>query len=275
MSMHEFDAARIMGGIYGDGIVGLKEAFSRPWVKELAEDFLILSEEAQRRPKGVLNRGPNRFYVEIHPERLRGFRELVTHPWILVVCETVLGPNFHFVEFGFDVPGPGAKDQPWHRDFAPPVETREGRKISSLAFNISTVDVKEDMGPFEIALGTQWDDSEDFVQGMFPPTSSYPRYNARSERKLPQMGDVSARTALTVHRGTANRSSIARPVLVVGAEAPDAFKAIQHNMQISREFFTSLPKDVQRHLDCKVVETLTPIEQHHVIEGLLHEVREY
>jgi hypothetical protein len=30
------------------------------------------------------------------------------------------------------------------------------------------------MGPFEIAPGTQFDDSPDFDHGMFPPRSHYP-----------------------------------------------------------------------------------------------------
>jgi len=69
---------------------------------------------------------------------------------------------------------------------------------------------------------------------MFPPKSHYGRYEERAERKLPQMGDVSVRTALTVHRGTANRSDTIRPVLVLGAEASDATKAIAHDLQITR-----------------------------------------
>jgi hypothetical protein len=35
------------------------------------------------------------------------------------------------------VPFQGAKFQPWHRDFPSPPETYEGRRITSLAFNLS------------------------------------------------------------------------------------------------------------------------------------------
>ena len=56
---------------------------------------------------------------------------------------------------------------------------------------------KEDMGPFEIALGTQWDRGEEFDHEMFPDKSLYGRYEERAVRKYPQMGDVSARSALT------------------------------------------------------------------------------
>ncbi|MDB5231867.1 MAG: phytanoyl-CoA dioxygenase, partial [Chitinophagaceae bacterium] len=115
-----YDIAQIMGGIYGDGIIALKSAFSNEWVQQLHEDILRLYEEALQRPGGAIGRGPKRHYVEIHPEDIRGFIELVTHPWVKAVCETVLGPEYKIVEIGFDVPNPGAVEQPWHRDFPAP-----------------------------------------------------------------------------------------------------------------------------------------------------------
>src|SRR5919206_9484 len=94
-----------------------------------------------------------------------------------------------------------------------------------IALNLTTVDVYEDMGPFEIAPGTQWDLPEGFEHGMFPPKSNYPRYQQRAQRKMPKMGDISARSALTIHRGTANQSDKQRPALVLGVDAPDANNA--------------------------------------------------
>ena len=173
-----YDVATIMGGLYGDGIIALKGAFEREWVRELGEDIERLFAEALERPGGAVGRGPKRYYVEIHPEDIRGFLDLVTHPWVTSVCEAVLGPEYRIVEIGFDIPGPGAVHQPWHRDFPAPEETITGRRLTSLAFNMTTVDVYEDMGPFEIAPGTQWDPAEGFEHGMFPPKSLYPRYEA-------------------------------------------------------------------------------------------------
>lgn len=257
-----------MGGLYGDGIIGLKSAFTRDWVQRLREDIDVLFEEARRIPGGALERGRNRYYVEIHPERLRGFIDLVTHPWIIAVCEAVLGKDYKIVEIGFDVPGPGAMDQPWHRDFPAPPETMKGRRLNSLAFNLTTVDVEEDMGPFEIAPGTQWDDLSTH-DGMFPPKELYGRYEARKQRKLPKMGDISARSALTIHRGTANVSSKSRPVLVLGVDAPDGRNADKHDLQVTEDFYEKLPSSVRRHLACRVVPELETIMQAHAIEGLL------
>ncbi len=265
-----FEPADLMGGLYGDGMIVCKAAFSRQWVSQLRQDVDILFGEAKRQPGGALNRGPNRFYVEVHPERISGFVDLVTHPWVEAVCNSVLGPEYRIVEAGFDVPGPGAANQPWHRDLEMPQVTASTRRLNSLAFNLTTVDVTEAMGPLEIAPGTQWDDlsKSGDATGMFPPKSWYPRYEARAQRKMPQMGDISARSALTIHRGTANRSSQSRPVFVLGVDAPDATNAERHDLQVTRTFWNRLPPAVRDHLTCRVVDALEPIVQAHAIEGL-------
>ena len=265
----QYDVAGIMGSLYGDGIIGLKGAFERDWARELGEDIEVLFHEALARPGGAVGRGPKRWYVEIHPERIRGFVELATHPWVTTVCESVLGPEYQIVEIGFDVPGPGAQNQPWHRDFPSPEETTKGRRLNSLAFNMTTVDVYEDMGPFEIAPGTQWDPPTDFEHGMFPPKSLYPRYEERRQQKMPKMGDISARSALTIHRGTVNRSNKSRPVLVLGVDAPGAGNAERHDLQFTRRYYEALPERLRPHLACRVVDELEPIVQAHTIEGLV------
>jgi hypothetical protein len=266
------DVAGIMGGLYGDGIIACKGAFAREWVQRLGDDIADLFDEARRQSGGALARGPNRWYVEIHPERLRGLRDILQHPWFIGVCASVLGPDYQVVEVGFDIPGPGAMLQPWHRDFPAPRATLQGRRLDSLAFNLTTVDVTDELGPLEIAPGTQWDDFAALGggnDGMFPGPFLWPRYEARRQRKMPQMGDMSARSALTVHRGTANVSERARPVLVVGVDAPGAGNAAKHDLQLTRAYRDTLPAEVLRRLDYRLVETLEPIVQAHAIAGLL------
>jgi ectoine hydroxylase-related dioxygenase (phytanoyl-CoA dioxygenase family) len=216
-----------------------------------------------------VGRGPQRWSVEIHPEQLRGFVDLVDHPWVRAVCETVLGPDYTIVELGFDIPFPGAVHQPWHRDFPSPPETREGGRLTSLAFNLTCVDTVDEMGPFEVAPGTQWDAGTDFDHEMFPPRSAYDRYESLAVRKYPQMGDISARSALTIHRGTTNRSPWSRPVLVLGVDAPGAGNDEHHDLAVTRGYWDRLPERVREHLSCPVVEELVPITQKHTIEGLV------
>lgn len=263
------DTAATVLALYGAGIDARKGLFTSEWADRLREDIGVAYQEALGRPGGAVGRGTNRHYVEIHPEQMRGWLDLVDHPWVRAVCTAVLGPDYEIVELGFDVPNSGAKDQPWHRDFPMPSETADGGRLTSLAFNVTAVDTEQDMGPFEIAPTTQWDLPIDFEHEMFPTEALYPRFEGLAVRKYPQRGDVSVRSALTIHRGTANFSVKARPVLVLGVDAAGAGNAEHHDMAVTRRFYDSLPQRIQRHLVCPVVEELTPITQRHSIEGLM------
>ncbi len=264
---HDLDADQAT--LQRDGVVGRKGGFPAGWVDRLREDMMTAFWEAIQRPGGAVGRGPRRWYVELHPEALSGFVELVTHPWITGMAERVLGPDYQIVEVGFDTPCQGAMNQPWHRDFPSPPDTFEHHRITSLAFNLSGVDVTPDMGPFEVAPGTQWDDGRSWKHGMFPDRSLWGRFEERAVRKYPQRGDISCRSALTMHRGTAHPSPISRPVLVLGVDAPGAGHAALHDMMVTRAFHDALPAGVREHLVCRVVDELVPITQKHDIEGLV------
>ncbi|HEV2899993.1 MAG TPA: phytanoyl-CoA dioxygenase family protein [Pseudaminobacter sp.] len=116
-----------------------------------------------------------------------GFVELTMHPWIVAMCEATLGRDYQIVEIGFDTPFQGAKHQPWHRDFPSPADTYRDRRITSLAFNLTGVDVTPDMGPFEIAPGTQYVDGREWKHEMFPPSEIWPQFAERGVRKYPEM----------------------------------------------------------------------------------------
>src|SRR3954471_5850317 len=263
------DVAGHVEVLYRDGITALAGAFSREWVEQCREDMMTAFWDAIQRPGGAVGRGPRRWYVETHPQAFRGFIELATHPWVSAMCEAVLGPRYEIVEIGFDVPFQGAKAQPWHRDFPSPPETYERRRITSLAFNLTGVDVTPDMGPFEVAPGTHWLDGRGWPHGMFPPPEAWPQFEALGVRKYPRMGDVSCRSALAIHRGTSHPSPVARPVLVLGADAPGAGHAALHDLMVTREYYDALPDQLRRHLVCRVVDALVPVTQKHQIEGLV------
>jgi hypothetical protein len=252
-----------------DGIVGLKGAFSRDFAEAMREDMMTAFWAAIQRPGGAVGRGPRRWYVEIHPQDFGGFVELATHPWVVAMCEAVLGPDYRIVEIGFDTPFQGARNQPWHRDFPSPPETWRDRRITSLAFNLTGVDVTEDMGPFEVTPGTQYVDGREWKHEMFPPEAIWPEFAAKGVRKYPRMGDISCRSALTVHRGTAHPSPVARPVLVLGVDAPGAGHDKLHDLMVTKDYHDALPAQLRDHLVCRVVEELVPVTQKHDIEGLV------
>jgi len=271
-SDQSFDIEPIVGQLTTTGIVACRGAFSREWVERMRADIDIAFAAARARPGGAVGRGPNRYYVEIHPQQFRGFVDLMTHPWVTAVCAAVLGPDWKAVELGFDIPFPGAEGQPWHRDFPSPVDTYERHRLTSLAFNLTAVDTIEEMGPFEIAEGTQWEAGAEFMDGMFPPSSEWARYESLAARKLPKMGDISARSALALHRGTPNRSTSDRPVMVLGVDAPGAGHDLLHDPMVTPDYWEALPAAVRKHLHCRVVDELVPITQKHQIEGLVEGV---
>jgi hypothetical protein len=266
----QYDIAAILGGLYGEGIVGLEAAFPRSLVKSLHRQVLDLHAEATRKANGAVPRGPKRWYVELQPERVEGFVEIVGHPWFVAVSTAVLGAGYQIVEFGFDIPLPGAADQPWHRDFPGDTANACGARLSSLAFNMTTVDTRAEHGPFEIAPGTQWDDITGVKADMFPGRDKWSRYQSLAVPKLPQRGDISARTGLAIHRGTANRADEPRPVLIFGVVAKDVIDAERHQLQVTQAWFDSLPAVVREHLFCTIVDAAGPLDQRHMIEGLLN-----
>jgi hypothetical protein len=265
------DSADQRDALYRDGIVALPGCFEPAWADQLDRDFDAAFAEASERPDGLIGRGPQRYYFAVHPQRVTGFVDLITHPSVTALCTEVLGPDYLFVELGFDVPFPGATTQPWHRDFSTPAETAEEGRITSLAFNLTTVDVTADQAPFEIAPGTQFDDGTAFDHGMFPPKSAYPRYDELASRRFPKRGDVSARSALTLHRGTEHHGDRRRPVLILGAVTGDIDPANSdvHDLAVTEQFYAGLPEQVRSHLRCTVVDDLAPIKQTHDIEGLV------
>ena len=261
--------AELARAVQQDGIAGLPGAFDPGWVRRLRADFDALFAEARSQPRGTVPRGPHRYYFAVPPERVRGFVDLVTHPSVTALSERLLGPEWTVVELGFDVPLPGAVDQPWHRDFPMPADTRDRGVLTSLAFNVTTVTVTPEMGPLEIVPGSQWEDGADFEQGMFPGPDRYAGYAARAQRRMPRLGDASVRTGLTVHRGTANRSATARPVLVLGVVAPAVDTSAAHDLVLTRSYAGSLQAAVRAHLRCtRLVDQLAPQVQRHDIEGL-------
>lgn len=257
--------------LYRDGIVGLPGLFSTDWADQLHDDYEAAFALARSRPDGTVGRGPQRYYFAVHPEQVRAFAGLLSHPAVTGLCAQVLGSDYQVVELGFDVPLPGAKDQPWHRDFRTPDVTARERRLNSLAFNVTTVDVTPGLAPFEIAPGTHFDDGARFEHGMFPRREDCGRFEALGSRRHPRRGDVSARTGLTVHRGTENHTDLSRAVLILGVVSADVSpeETEVHDLTVTPGYLAGLPPVVRDHLRCRVVDRLEPIVQKHDIEGLM------
>jgi hypothetical protein len=279
------DFKHLSAEVYEHGITSLPNILPVQWADEADADVGLQFLDALKidNGEGVAFRGWSRYYLELYPERLRGFVELVANPAIVELSREVLGDDYEIVELGADIALPGAPEQPPHRDFPMPDPTRHHRRLTSLAFNTSTVDVTPTMGPFNIAPGTHFDDEPDFVQDMFPVGEKKEAYNARMEQRLARRGSVSARSGLTLHRGSLNSSRV-RPVIILGVVSPEdrahsrTVIELPANYQaptlkVSQAFYDSLDADLKQHLRSEIVADTTanlpPLKTPHSIEGLV------
>jgi len=87
----EYDIGAAPRALLDEGITAYRGAFSRDWVAKLREDVDAAFEEARGREGGAVGRGPQRWYVEVHPQAFRGFVDLVDHPRVRGVCEAARG----------------------------------------------------------------------------------------------------------------------------------------------------------------------------------------
>jgi len=281
----DLDFKQLAKDIYDHGVTNLPNILPVRWADELDEDVGLQFIEGLKVEggEGVAFRGWSRFYIELYPERLRGFMEFVNHPSVVELSREVLGDDYEIVELGADIPLPGAPDQPPHRDFPIPDPTRLHRRLTSLCFNASTVDVTPSMGPFHIAPGTHFDDGSDFVKEMFPVGEKKEVYNQRMVPRLAKRGSVSVRSGLTLHRGSKNNDRI-RPVVILGVvsiedrahsattiERPSDY--IAPTLKMSQAYYDSLDDILKRHLSCEIVADTTanlpPLKTPHSIEGLV------
>jgi hypothetical protein len=184
------------------------------------------------------------WYIELHPQAIGGFVELVTIPGWSQYARRFLGRN----------------SKSWRSDsigHSRARKTSRGTAISLaawewsrplhhvLAFNIIGVHITPDMG-------THWDDGRSWKAEMFPDSSLRPRHHERAVRKYPATVDISCRSALTVHRGTAHPSPVARPVLVLGVGTPGTGHSALHDMMVTTRFYDRLPEFVRKHLVCRI-----------------------
>jgi hypothetical protein len=271
--------------LYEQGITNLPGILPVSWADELDEDVgqQFIDALKVEGGEGVAFRGWSRFYIELYPERLRGFVEMITHPAIVEVSREILTDQYQIVELGADIPLPGAPEQPPHRDFPLPDPTRLHGRLTSLCFNASTVDVTPSMGPFNIAPGTHFDDGSSFNKEMFPVGEQKEVYNQKMVTRLAKRGSVSVRSGLTIHRGSKNNGRM-RPVIILGVvspedrahsatviERPEAYSP--PTLKVSQAFYDSLDSSLKQHLSCEIVADTTanlpPLKTPHSIEGLV------
>lgn len=152
------------------------------------------------------------------------------------------------VQLGVDIPVQGSDYQEIHRDFRPLFSDQVVTPLYSLAVNFPLVEVTAENGPFQMARGTHVLPRDEglvkLTSGEIPMESFY---------MMP--GDVAIRTPLALHRGSPNRTSQPRPMVVMGY-AMHWLHTPKVDLTVQRDDYESLPEQTKQLLRCQVVEQL-------------------
>lgn len=193
-----------------DGYCVLPEHFSKEILKRWNEAFAPLLEAHIAREGHLQNRGPGRYYVTLP------FRAPFAEPAfyededVLAIVAGLVGEDPVMPQLATDTPVLGSEYQDIHRD-APPLFPETGQETPpfQLAVNFPLVEVTTENGPFEIAPGTHMISKEEGLRRIEAG-------EVELEPVTMRLGDVMIRDVRSLHRGTPNRTTTPRPMVVIG-----------------------------------------------------------
>lgn len=193
-----------------DGFCILHNHFSATTLHSWREAFWPLLEAHIEHEGHLHNRGPGRYYVTLPFRSPFADPQIYEDQDLLAVCERLVGEDMVMCQLASDTPLKGSAYQDVHRDALPLFpETGQETPPFQLAVNFPLVDVVPENGPFEVARGTH----------MMPKGEGMRQIaegNIKLEPILMRAGDVMIRDVRGLHRGTPNRTSTPRPMVVIG-----------------------------------------------------------
>ncbi|HEX8144905.1 MAG TPA: phytanoyl-CoA dioxygenase family protein [Pyrinomonadaceae bacterium] len=213
MSAGRYDQQQIASftqSALADGFCILREHFPRPTLEKWREAFAPLLEAHVAREGHLFNRGPARYYVTLP------FIEPFADPLIfededvLSIVRGLVGEDAVMPQLASDTPLLGSDYQDIHRD-TPPLFPETGQETPpyQLAVNFPLVDVVKENGPFEVARGTHMMSKAEGLRRIEAGEIKLEAINMR-------LGDLMIRDVRGLHRGTPNRTSVPRPMVVIG-----------------------------------------------------------
>lgn len=246
--MSKIDA--IVKTFHRDGFYVLKSHFSKKILQEWNEKFQPLLAEHIEREGHIRNRGPNRYYVTLPFQDQWANPSIYEDPTILEISEKLLGPDMVMCQLATDTPLQNSEYQETHRDALPLFPELEGETPSfQLAVNFPLVPVHEKNGPFEVARGTHKMSKK---EGMKLIEAG----DIKLEPIFMELGDVMIRDVRGLHRGTPNKTSEPRPMVVIGYSRKWLFRP-EVNIQIPRAQYNRLSERGKKLLRFNpVIETL-------------------
>ena len=190
-------------GIATDGYVILEDVLSADFMAELRTKFVQTFDKFVARTDP--NRGKNRF--QMHLPFMTPFNDprIITNPFIMQLLDHVLGSNPVCHYFASDTPLPGSDYQDVHADIHllfP--ETQLALPAYSVVLNIPLVDFTEENGPLEI-----WPGGTHLFGGGIEMKKLAAQMTSIKVKMT--AGSILLRDMRMWHRGTPNRSTMARP----------------------------------------------------------------
>jgi ectoine hydroxylase-related dioxygenase (phytanoyl-CoA dioxygenase family) len=246
------DIDRFAQELNRDGICVIRDVFDKKLIKEWAQAFEKLFLKRQNQLGGLAPREIARYYLTLPWVPPFANESVFANPLILGVLERVFFQEYVMVQLGVDLPVQGSDYQEIHRDFRPLFSDQIVTPLYALAVNFPLVEVTAENGPFQMARGTHLLPREEglrkIASGEMPMESFYM-----------QPGDVMIRTPLALHRGSPNRTSQPRPMVVMGY-AMHWLHTPKVDLAVQRDYYESLPDKARQLLRCQVVEHL-PMEK--------------
>ena len=234
------DLQALAQAVLQDGFCILRNHFSLDLLKDWQQAFTPLLKDHIARQGELQNRGSARYYVTLPFMAPFANPAIYEDDAILAIVERLVGQDAVMCQLATDTPLLGSDYQAIHRD-APPLfpEIVQETPPFQLAVNFPLVDVTPENGPFEVARGTHRITKEEGLR----------RLEAGEVELEPitlKVGDVMIRDVRGLHRGTPNRTTVPRPMVVIGYSRRWLFRP-EVSIQIPRAALDTL-SDRARHL---------------------------
>jgi ectoine hydroxylase-related dioxygenase (phytanoyl-CoA dioxygenase family) len=187
------------------------------------------------------NRGPSRHYVTLPFDGLWADPAVFDNDAIMAVVEELVGADGVMCQLATDTPLLGSDYQDLHRDtqlLFP--ESGAETPPYQLAVNFPLVDVTLENGPLEYAPGTHMTSK---AEGMERVASG----RTPLEKVLMRRGDVMIRDVRHIHRGTPNRTTTPRPMVVIGYSRRWLHRP-EVQIRVPAEVLAGLPERARRWL---------------------------
>jgi ectoine hydroxylase-related dioxygenase (phytanoyl-CoA dioxygenase family) len=233
-----------------NGYCILPEHFPKEMLHAWREAFAPLLDQHIAREGHLFNRGPGRYYVTLPFAAPFAEPAFYEDEDILAIVALLVGEDPVMPQLATDTPVLGSDYQDIHRD-APPLFPETGQETPpfQLAVNFPLVEVTEENGPFEVAPGTHLLSKE---EGLRRIQSG----EIRLEPVTMRLGDVMIRDVRGLHRGTPNRTSSPRPMVVIGYSRRWLFRP-EVSIRVPRAALDTLSERARRLLRFStVVESL-------------------